>query len=153
MVKGEVTMVDEENLRKDLMSPRFLSGEDRGRWKLRELRWPYLFVDLVATKLQQNYTLRLNCTNYPSDSPTGGFWDMENERVLAAGSWPRGSSRVGQALNPSWQGGTALYIPCDRVSMAGHDPWRTQYPQQLWNSERGITMYLEIVHELLEACH
>lgn len=145
-------MLDEKNLRNDLSSPRFLSGEDRGRWKLIDVRWPFLFVNFIA-KNQQTYTLRLNCSNYPSDPPTGGFWDTDNDCVLAAARWPRGSSRVGQALNPSWQGGTALYIPCDRISMAGHAPWRTQYPQQQWKSERGISMYLEIVHELLGACH
>lgn len=143
--------VDENALNRELASPRFLSGEDRGRWKFMKIEWPYFFVEIVSG-IQTSYTLRLNCANYPSAAPTGGFWDDAHNRVLPANEWPRGSERIEKALKPTWQGGGALYIPCDRVSFPGHDHWRTDYPQQIWDSVRGITMYLAIVHDLLAGC-
>jgi hypothetical protein len=52
-------------------------------------------------------------------------------------------------FRPDWKQGTALYLPCDRVSREGHDNWRTETPTMIWRPERGIMQYLEIVHELL----
>ena len=142
--------LDEQSLRADLGSARFLAGEDRGRWRFRDLRWPHVLVDVIA-KDGRPFTLRLECSNYPDPAPTGTFWDLEGNRQLPFDGWPRGGERIRLALRPDWQGGSALYIPCDRISIAGHDGWRTQYPQLIWNPQRGIVMYLEVVYELLHS--
>ncbi|MDE2599057.1 MAG: hypothetical protein KGL40_05490 [Rhodocyclaceae bacterium] len=141
---------DEQSLRADLLSARFLSGEDRGRWQLRKLEWPYLYVDVVARN-GIGLTLRLNCSGFPHTAPTGTFWDLSANAKLAFDKWPRSSQRLQMAFRPEWKGGEALYIPCDRESMAGHDAWVAQYPQLIWNPAKGICHYLEVVHELLQS--
>jgi hypothetical protein len=141
---------DERALCADLKSARFLSGEDRGRWQYHDLNWPYLFVN-VRAKDGRNFTLRLDCSGYPGNPPTGTFWDLTTGGRLDFNKWPTGGERIRLALNPSWKEGNALYIPCDRDSIIGHDNWLTQYPQMIWNAIKGVSMYLEIVYDLLQS--
>lgn len=141
---------DEQALRADLASARFLSGEDRNRWQFEELQWPYLHVRVTARDGCQ-YTLRLNCSGFPASPPTGTFWDSTVNTRLAFNRWPRGGERIQLAFKPEWKNGDALYIPCDRESFVGHDGWVTQYPQLVWNPAKGICHYLEVVHELLQS--
>lgn len=141
---------DERALRADLESARFLSGEGKGRWQLINLQWPYLFVN-VRAKDGRNFTLRLDSSGYPATPPTGTFWDTVTGCRLPFDKWPAGGERIQLAFKPGWKDGNALYIPCDRESIAGHDAWVSQYPQMIWNPPRGITMYLEIVHNLLQS--
>lgn len=142
---------DELALRADLASARFLSGEDRNRWQYRDLRWPHVFVNVHA-KDGRVFTLRLDCQGYPMSAPTGTFWDLNVGDRLSSDKWPTGGERIQLALKPGWKEGNALYIPCDRESFAGHeDAWRSQYPQMVWSPAKGITMYLEIVHDLLSS--
>lgn len=140
---------DEVVLRKDLVSAGFLSGEDRGRWRLVELRFPVLLVSVKA-KDEREFTLRLDCTGYPQSAPTGTVWDVARNAQLATHLWPRGG-RVSEVFRPDWLGGQALYLPCDRASMAGHPNWVSQYPSLVWKPEDGIAQYLHVVHELLQS--
>lgn len=126
----------------------FLSGEEDGRWSFRNVEWPYVLVDLRARNGDQ-FTLRLLCDGYPEQAPTGAFWDAQNKAHLPAARWPRAGAHRGQALKADWQNGTALYIPCDRQSITGHDQWRQLYPAWLWNPSIGLTRYLNVVSELL----
>jgi hypothetical protein len=142
--------IDEQALRADLGSGRFLAGVDRGRWRLHEIRWPRVLVDVMA-KDKRAFMLRLDCLNYPDVAPTGTFWDVANGRQLPFDKWPRGGERIRLAFRHDWKGGGALYLPCDRESFAGHDGWRTQYPQLIWDPRRGVVMYLEVVHELINS--
>lgn len=141
---------DEQSLRADLMSARFLSGEDRNRWQLKKLEWPYLYVN-VTGRDGREFTLRLNCSGFPSSAPTGTFWDLSTNSRLAFDKWPQGGERIQLAFKPSWKSGDALYIPCDRESFVGHDSWAAQYPQLIWKPSKGVTHYLEVVHELLQS--
>lgn len=141
---------DEQSLRADLVSARFFSGEDRNRWQFKKLEWPHLYVNVTARDGRE-FTLRLNCSGFPSSAPTGTFWDLATNSLLAFGYWPQGGERIRLALRPDWKNGTALYIPCDRESFIGHDGWATQYPQLIWKPAKGISHYLEVVHELLQS--
>lgn len=141
---------DELALRADLESARFLAGQDRNRWQFRDVQWPFLFVDVNARD-GRAFTLRLDCRGYPANAPTGTFWDFAKNMQLAFEKWPVGSQRIPLAFNQGWKGGTALYIPCDRESFIGHDGWISQYPQMIWNRTRGITLYLEVVFDLLQS--
>lgn len=141
---------DEQALRADLMSARFLSGEDRNRWQLKQLMWPFLFVSVIARDGRE-YTLRLECTGFPNSAPTGTFWDLTANSRLSFDKWPHGGERIQLAFKPDWKNGDALYIPCDRESLVGHDGWISQYPQLIWKPAKGITHYLEVVHELLQS--
>lgn len=141
---------DETSLRADLVSARFLSGEDRGRWEFKKLEWPHLYVNVTARD-GRAFTLRLNCSGFPNQSPTGTFWDLATDTRLPFNQWPTGGERINLAFKPGWKDGNALYIPCDRESIAGHDNWVSQYPQLIWKPAKGITHYLGVVHDLLQS--
>lgn len=141
---------DETSLCADLVSARFLSGEDRGRWEFKKLEWPHLYVNVTARD-RRAFTLRLNCGGFPNQPPTGTFWDLASNTRLPFNLWPTGGERISLAFKPSWKDGNALYIPCDRESIAGHDAWMSQYPQLIWKPTKGISHYLEVVHDLLQS--
>ena len=141
---------DEQALRDHLRSGLFLSGEDEGHWEFREVCWPYVLVDVLAYN-DQRFTLRLRCDDYPKLAPTGAFWDTSSNAPLAPVYWPRSRANYGQALRTDWQGGTALYIPCDRQSISGHDQWMQLYPAWLWDSSIGLARYLIVVSTLLRS--
>lgn len=94
--------------------------------------------------------MRFECTGYPN-GVTGRLWDMEANAPLPVGRWPGGKSRVPAVFRPEWKGGSCLYLPCDRVTIEGHENWRTQHPSMCWSRSRGILSYLEVVSELLNS--
>ena len=94
--------------------------------------------------------LRLECSGYAETPPTGGPWDLDRDEVLDFESWPRGKGgRVSEVFRSDWQNGAALYLPCDRVTVAGHPNWRTEMPSKAWRPSEGIVQYVEQVYELL----
>lgn len=141
---------DEQSLRADLASARFLSGEDRNRWQFKKLEWPFAYINVIARDRRQ-YTLRLDCSGFPTTAPTGTFWDLSTNSKLNFDKWPQGGERLQLAFKSGWKNGDALYIPCDRESIVGHDCWFAQYPQLIWKPAKGISHYLEVVHELLQS--
>ena len=69
---------------------------------------------------------------------------------LPFNQWPRShGGRVGCVFRTAWKNGSALYLPCDRQSIDGHDNWRNELPSKIWNPGQGIVQYLELVYELL----
>ncbi|MBK7766931.1 MAG: hypothetical protein IPI44_12890 [Sulfuritalea sp.] len=141
---------DEQSLRADLASARFLSGEDRNRWQFKKLEWPFAYINVLARD-RREYTLRVDCSGFPTTTPTGTFWDLSTNSKLSFDSWPQGGERLQLAFKPGWKNGDALYIPCDRESIVGHECWFDQYPQLIWKPAKGISHYLEVVHELLQS--
>lgn len=140
---------DERALQADLAKPAFRLGHVDGRWMLKGVTWPYVFVGVVARDGVE-CVLRLNCAGYPSTPPTGGPWDMTRNAVLDPSRWPQSrGGRVQAVFNPGWKNGTALYLPCDRESLVGHDNWRVEMPSKIWRPAEGIVQYLELVHALL----
>lgn len=144
-----MTSPDERAFHADAAKPRFRLGERERRWRLLSVVWPMAHVAVTA-KDGCEYVLRFNCTGYPSTCPTAGPWDMANNRILPFTQWPRSrGGRLGSVFRTDWKNGTALYLPCDRESLVGHDNWRTEMPSKIWRPAGGIVQYLEIVHELL----
>jgi hypothetical protein len=140
---------DEKALRADVAKPAFRVGAVDKRWRLIDIAWPHVFIGVVA-KDGWEYVLRFNCTGFPASPPTAGPWDMERNGVLPPTLWPKSrGGRLGAVFNPGWKGGTALYLPCDRESIAGHGQWLTQMPSKIWRPSAGLVQYLELVHELL----
>lgn len=140
---------DERALRADVARPAFRAGIADERWRLLDIKWPYAFIAIMA-KDGREYVLRFNCAGFPTTPPTAGPWDMEQNAVLAQDLWPRSrGGRLGAVFNPGWKGGTALYLPCDREAIPGHDGWHTQMPSKIWRPSAGIVHYMELVHELL----
>jgi hypothetical protein len=147
-VNGDQSLsLDHAKLLEHLEAAPYLLGETGKRWQMRNVVWPFLFVDVFA-KDGKAYTLRLQCDGYPN-LPTGAFWDLSAGAWLPAHRWPRTGARFGNALRTDWQGGTALYIPCDRASIAGHEVWLQLHPAWVWSPEVGIARYLEVVWTML----
>ena len=140
---------DERALLGDLAKAPFRLGQAEGRWRLLSVAWPYALIAVTA-KDGHEYVLRFNCAGYPQTPPTAGLWDAEQNVILAFNKWPRNQGgRVGSVFRTDWKNGTALYLPCDRESIAGHDNWRTEMPSKIWRPIEGIVQYLELVYELL----
>lgn len=140
---------DQRAYEADVVKATFRLGEVERRWRLIETAWPYAFIG-VAAKDGLEYVLRLNCAGYPQAAPTGGPWDMAKNKTLAFDRWPRGQGgRVSAVFRTDWKDGTALYLPCDRESIAGHNNWHHEMPSKIWRPIDGISQYLELVHELL----
>lgn len=140
---------DERAFATDVAKPAFRLAVAEGRWRVLKIEWPFVFVCVVARD-GLGHNLRFNCQGYPQVPPTGGPWDLERNAVLAANKWPKGNGgRVSKVFRPDWKDGTALYLPCDRVSIEGHDNWRTEMPSLIWRPTDGFIQYLELVHELL----
>lgn len=138
-----------DRLALDLESARFRAGAARGRWTLLGLEWPQLFVR-VASWFGDGVVLKMDCSDYPHQPPTAMPWDVERSARLDFARWPRGG-RVAKVFRPDWKDGTALYLPCDRLSIEGHPNWLSEFPSYIWQPERGVVQYLEIVHELLQS--
>ena len=146
-----MTAPDERAFVADVAKARFRLGTTERRWRLVGIRWPYVYIGVFARDGRE-FVLRLNCAGYPQAPPTGGPWDMERDMVLAFDLWPKGQGgRVSAVFRTDWKNGTALYLPCDRESFAGHENWRDQLPSKIWRSTDGVVQYLELVHELLHS--
>lgn len=141
---------DEKSLRADIESGRFLAGEARKRWRLVSICWPAVLI-AVAARDGHEYVLRFDCSGYPHNPPTARLWDTDGNSPLEFALWPKGSGRITSVFRNDWKGGIALYLPCDRTAIEGHDNWRSEHPSKIWNPSKGITHYLEIVHELLQS--
>ena len=142
---------DERAFEADVANAAFRLGQAEGQWRLLTTMWPFVFISVTA-KDGRAYTLRFNCAGYPQTPPTAGPWDIERNTVLAFDLWPRGlSGRVKAVFRTDWKNGTALYLPCDRESIAGHPNWSTEMPSKIWRPVDGILQYLELVYELLQS--
>jgi hypothetical protein len=142
-------MGDKDALEAHLRSGRFMAGAAKGRWRLIELQWPLVYIEIPARD-GRRFVLRFECSGYPDAAPTATLWDREGQRQLPAERWPRGG-RVSQVFNMGWKGGSALYIPCDRESIQGHANWLSEHPWLIWNASRGLLQYVEAVCEILQS--
>lgn len=144
-----MTPPDHRAFQADADKAAFRLGVLEGRWRLVTVSWPHVFIAVTARDGRE-YVLRFNCAGYPQGPPTAGLWDMAGNRVLPFDRWPRGNGgRVTAVFRTNWKDGTALYLPCDRESFAGHDNWRVEQPSKIWRPAAGVIQYLELVHELL----
>jgi hypothetical protein len=140
---------DEKAFRADVAKAAFRAGAAEKRWRLLGVTWPHAVIAITA-KDGREFVLRFNCAGFPASPPTAGPWDEKRNAILAFDLWPRSrGGRLGAVFRTDWKGGTALYLPCDREAIAGHDNWRAEMPSKIWRPSAGIVQYLELVHELL----
>jgi hypothetical protein len=137
-------------LERDLAAMPFREGTARGRWKLLGITWPHALFSIRARDGRE-FMLRLECSNYPAQPPTGGLWDSARSGPPEASGWPRGDAVFSSVFRRDWQCGTALYMPLDRVSRMGHLDWPTQHPHLVWKPELGVVQYLAEVHRQLSS--
>jgi hypothetical protein len=142
---------DQRAFEVDIAKPVFRLGVLEEKWRLYSVSWPFVVIE-VAARDGCWYPLRFNCAGYPQVPATAGPWDMARNKVLPFDRWPRGNGgRVTAVFRTNWKNGTALYLPCDRESIVGHDNWRTEMPSKIWRPSEGLPQYLELVHELLNS--
>jgi len=145
---------DERALRADLDAGVFQLGVCLGRWRAGAIDWPFVQIAVAAAERAggpAEYWFRFDCTNYPQQAPTARLWDAAANVALPVPRWPAGRSLVPSVFRTDWQNGTALYLPCDRVSAAGHENWRTEHASYCWSPAGGIVLYLRKLHELLNS--
>jgi hypothetical protein len=131
-----------------------LLGEVKDRWRLGLIEWPAADIAVTAAEragAPTEWWFRFDCTGYPQQAVTGRPWDIETKQPLPGQRWPAGRLRVPAVFRPEWKGGICLYLPCDRCAMEGHEKWRTEHPALMWSPTRGIILYLEELHALLNS--
>jgi hypothetical protein len=142
---------DRALLEQDLAAPEFRCGEIEGRWRNNALCWPHVILAVSAPPRPGSPTefgFRFECSGYRQNPVTAQPWDIDAGKPLPAGRWPTGPVMVCAVFRPDWKQGQCLYLPCDRMSIEGHDNWRSQHPSRLWQPQRGIVCYLEQIYEL-----
>ena len=153
-MQATATLPDEEAFRADVTAGVFLLGSHRQRWRLGEVEWPFACIaisSVVRSGAPDEWWFRFDCSGYPAQAPTARPWDAATNAPLPFNRWPTGRARVPAVFRPDWKDGTCLYLPCDRVSAAGHNGWRLEHPSLMWSPPRGIVLYLEELHALLNS--
>jgi hypothetical protein len=138
-------------------SGEFQIGVEENKWDIINfdkeiLNWPNAFIWVNAAKKQglpDKYYFNFDLSNYPEQAPTARPWDIESNQPLETTKWPKGG-RVSFVFNPGWRT-FALYAPCDREAMKGHESWKEKHPNLWWRSDFKITIYLEFLYGLLNS--
>ncbi|MBI3867699.1 MAG: hypothetical protein HY299_04125 [Verrucomicrobia bacterium] len=150
---------DESLFRLHLEQAPFQLGASLGKWGLHQQDgvgvWPHavLWVDVDQRFITDGRMyLRFTVDGYPQQAPTACPWDILENKPLAPERWPKGEVNVSRVFKPSWNP-SALYAPCDRLAMIGHEIWRQQFPRWWWQPDFTIVRYLEFVHDCLEGIH
>lgn len=141
---------DEKALVDDLSSARFLSGVDRGYWRLAAREGVLVTFDLAA-KNGRRLGVRLDCTGYPGVAPNGQLWSIADDAPLPESQWPQGG-RASQVFNPVWCRSIeamAFYFPYDRRAIEGHDPWAVDHPGHAWHIDKTVVDVLYLLREVL----
>ncbi len=143
---------DRAMLEQDLAAPDFRCGEVEGRWRYVATQWPHVVIAVSAPERPNalaEFGFRFECSGYRQNPATAQPWDLQANRPLPGQRWPKGRTIVPSVFRPEWKQGQCLYLPCDRMSIEGHDGWRNEHPSRLWQPSRGIICYLEQIYELL----
>lgn len=143
---------DQQLLEHDLAAVEFRCGEIEGRWRLIQTAWPHAIIAVAAAEragAPAEFGFRFECTGYRQTPVTAQPWDVDGSCPLPPQRWPTGRSILPSVFRPDWKGGSCLYLPCDRISIEGHDQWRHEHPSRLWQPARGIICYLEQLYDLL----
>ena len=142
---------DEQALRSALTTPAFQSGVDDKRWRLVSLDWPIGLLAISASSRGESPTecgLRIDFVGYPQQAPTAEPWSLDRGERLGPDERPKGE-RAAHAFRCDWEDGRALYVPWDRVGLAAHGGWATQYPTHAWHPGRDVVFFLRCVYDLL----
>jgi hypothetical protein len=138
-------------IEQDLAAPQFRCGEIEGRWRHLATIWPYVTIAVSAPERPRSpaeFGFRFECSGYRQIPVTGQPWDISANTPLAAARWPTGPVMVAAVFRPDWKQGRCLYLPCDRMSIEGHENWRNEHPNRIWQPARGIICYVEQIYEL-----
>lgn len=149
--------IDKGMFKKHVSEASFQNGVDKGRWEILSNEdfpeWPKVLVRIRARAKKDtpgSFTFRFDLSGYPSTAPTCCIWDEEKKAILEDSKWPKGPTYVSKVFNHGWRK-DALYSPCDRIAMQGHDNWKTDHPDYYWQSSFSIKVYVQFIHDLLNS--
>jgi hypothetical protein len=144
----------QRTLEAQLNSLRFLAGVESGRWKIVDLVFPSLVVEVTAKDPNsgRNATLefQLLCDNFPALGPFVQHWDHRTKQRPA----PLASSPgVTDALKTWHRDGSngeygGIYRAWQRHA-AAHNSWAAKRPDEAWHRERHITFIMEHLYGLV----
>jgi hypothetical protein len=147
---------DESLFKAHLEEAPFQSGADAGKWGMhgeaKDIIWPHPILWVRADKAivpVGKIFLRFTVDGYSTDAPTACPWNVEKNSRLENALWPRLTGKFARVFRLDWKGGIALYAPCDRMAMPGHETWQQQFPFWWWQPQFTIVKYLEFVHMCL----
>jgi len=137
----------------------FLLGCEEGKWGIYDKNnivsdWPNIVIWVKAPDKKDclpKYYLRFNLSGYSNQAPTSCPWDVANNKKLEYSKWPKGRKFVSSIFKPTWKNGDALYCPCDRVAMQGHERWKNDHPDTWWKSNDTIVKYLNYIYGILNS--
>jgi len=91
--------------------------------------------------------LRIDVVGSPAAAPASQPWDLSTNQPLQVAVWPVGRP----VFRPDWSpgNGNAPYLACDRVGLATHPAWATEYPGRAWSPTMTLVDYLRQVHDAL----
>ena len=100
--KTSVCLPDERAFRADIGKPACLFASAQDRWRVVKIAWPFVFFAVAAADGRE-FVLRLDCSGYPHEAPTGGLWDplagrRPAVRPLAAQQWRPGRRCISSRL-------------------------------------------------------
>jgi len=153
-MEAATVLPDERAFHADIAAGSFQLGNCLNHWELGAINWPLVQIAVAAAVREgapDKYWFRFDCTGYPQQAPTARPWDPANNQPLPAQRWPGGRTRIPAVFRPDWKDGTCLYLPCDRISIEGHENWRTAHPSLVWSPSRGIILYLQELYALLNS--
>lgn len=145
---------DEKILNEHLTGVEFRLGVEDNKWDIVEstLDWPkriFWIESSLPIPGKDKYYFLFDLDSYPNQAPTSVPWDVDKNYKLEFSQWPKGNERINMAFNSGWNNGSALYLPCDRLAMPGHEAWRQQSPNLWWTPEKTIVHYLRIIYGYL----
>ena len=145
---------------KHVSEAHFQMGVDSGKWGIMDdiserPTWPFVYFWVQAASRPnspEKFCFRFNLEGYNGAGPNACLWDYENGQLLPSDKWPKGTGPFATVFRPTWSNGTALYSPCDRVSLSGHPDWPVKYPSRCWKSSVDrVEKYLQHIWDLLNS--
>lgn len=140
---------EEELFNRHLESDVYKFFEEEERWGVvrERSKWPFS-IFWIKTSAGEPVILRFDLHGYNLQPPNATCWDLKADTVLPNDRWPTHTARCRQIFRPTWNN-MALYLPCDRVALAGHSDWPNKYPREIWKPGDTIIKYLNEVYDAL----
>lgn len=143
---------DQSLFTKHLGEAPFQSGSDSGHWGIANahsnIAWPNAILWVVADPQivpAGKLFLKFDLQGYPEAAPTSFPWDIEKSTRLENDRYPKLTGTFAKVFRVDWMEGKALYAPCDRLAMPGHETWQGQFPFWWWQPHFTIVNYLKFV--------
>lgn len=150
-VQDPIAALAERRLHADLTRSSVQVGVARGHWQIERVDGGLIVASISTAPTIHppgSLALRIAALEYPDQPPTSTPWDLVGDCQLAADDRPK-SGRAATVFRPDWEGGRALYHPCDRVAITGHPDWVREHADELWDPTDDISQLFRVVHTIL----